>query len=523
MSNATSRHPDEATLLRFSDQDLSAAEIRDIEEHLAGCAACRGELAAVRETLGEIERFHETVMKAALPRPPRAWGRPIWSALANPEPAERRLIAFPVKRAMAIAAAIVVAVVVVRWVERPITVSAAELLRKAEVQEREASNVRRRIRIRWKGHSWMRPGRLDASLQPESVAPVLRGMLVSAGFDWEDPLSASAFSRWRKGLPEWQDAVRNDRGSYVVTTSTPAGALREASLTLRAGDLHAVSATLKYRSQETLEMMEVPGDANEVEIGKPRPPVPELIPRAPETAAPTAGAAEEVQVIAALHRIGADLGEPVDVLRTPEGIHVSGSGLNAVRQDQIRAAVADIPGVRVAFEANDSHRPNGAELPPRTAAPADAANPLLDELRAAAANAAGDPADALIDATDRAVQRSYALAALARRFPQPGESALAERDRAVVRRTALDHVEALSAAVSQITTLLAAWLPLSSASVVAPAHWQETAEGILAAAQGVDQEVNASSNGDLDGRKARLATALARLRSLVKVAPSQLQ
>jgi hypothetical protein len=522
MSNATS-HPDEATLLRFLDQDLSAAQIRDIEEHLAGCAACRGELAGVRETLGEIERFHETVMKAALPGPPREWGRPLWSALANPEPSERRLIALPVKRAMAIAAAIVAAVVVVRWMERPITVSAAGLLRKAEAQERAAPNVRRRIRIRWKGHSWMRPGRLDPSLQPESDAPVLREMLVSAGFDWEDPLSAGAFSRWRKGLPEWHDEVRNEGGSYVVTTTTPSGALREASLTLRAGDLHAVSATLKYRSQETLEMMEAPGGANNLEIGKPRPPVPETIPRSPEMAAPTAGAAEEVQVIAALHRIGADLGEPVDVLRTAEGIQVSGSGLNAVRQDQIRAAVADIPGVRVAFEAIGGHHPNGAELPPRTAAPADAANPFLDELRAAAANAAADPGDALIDATDRAVQRSYALAALARRFSQAGESALAEKDRAVVRRTALDHVEALSTAVSQMTTLLAAWLPPASASVAAPVHWQETAEGILSAAQGVDQELNASSNGDIEGGKQRLATALTRLRSLVKGAPFQLQ
>src|SRR5262249_40827285 len=136
MSNATSRHPDEATLLRFLDQDLSAAEIRDVEEHLAGCCECRGESAAVRETLGEIERFHETVIKAALPQPPRAWESPRWSALANPEAAQRRLIAFPVTQALTMAAAIVVAIVVVRWMERPIAVNAAELLRKAEVQER---------------------------------------------------------------------------------------------------------------------------------------------------------------------------------------------------------------------------------------------------------------------------------------------------------------------------------------------------------------------------------------------------
>jgi hypothetical protein len=193
-----------------------------------------------------------------------------------------------------------------------------------------------------------------------------------------------------------------------------------------------------------------------------------------------------------------------------------------VRREQIRAAVAGIPGVRVTFESNSGRRLNGAELPPRTAAPADAANPLLDELRAAAPNLGVDRGDALIDATDRAVQRSYALAALARHFAQPDESALSRDDRAVVRRTALDHVEALSVAVNQMATLLADWLPPSSASAVAPAQWQETVERILSAAQAVDQELNASSN-DLQGRKARLAAAFARLRHLVEVAPSQLQ
>jgi hypothetical protein len=177
----------------------------------------------------------------------------------------------------------------------------------------------------------------------------------------------------------------------------------------------------------------------------------------------------------------------------------------------------------VTFESNSGRRLNGAELPPRTAAPADTANPLIDELRALAPNLGVDRGDALIDATDRAVQRSYALAALARHFAQPDESALSRNDRAVVRRTALDHVEALSAAVNQMTTLLADWLPPSSASAVATAQWQETAERILAAAQAVDQELNAASNDDLERRKAWLAAAFVRLRHLVEVAPSQLQ
>ncbi|HLK47074.1 MAG TPA: zf-HC2 domain-containing protein [Bryobacteraceae bacterium] len=513
MNSAT--HPDAELLLRLADEDLSTEETRRVEQHLSACPACRDELAALRDTSEDILRFHQTVLKPALPEPPRAWELP------RRIPSAPRVIAFPIKRVLTAAAALIAAVVLVRRMEQPVPVSAAELLRKAEVRERAAPNPRRRIRIRYRNRSWTRPARLDTLRPPEAGDPaVIDAMLRQAGFSTEDPLSAAAFSRWRSGLSARQDQVRQDSENYVVTTSTPEGVVREASLTLRSGDLHPTSATLRYRSEETVDMDEVPADA--VELEGPRPPVPPPAPRrAQAPAVPAAGPAEEVQVMAALHRIGADLGEPVDVARNAGSIDVSGAGLAPARQEQIRAALTDIPGVRIAFESGGARRANGAGLPRRPAAPADAANPLIDQLRAAS-NGAADPGDSLIEATDRAVQRAYALAALAQRFPAPLEASLAPADRTLVRRMALDHADILSASVTAMNTLLTAVLPPANVAPPAGAGWQQTAETVLAAARGADQAINAAT-ADLDARKTRLAVSLARLRGLIEILRTELQ
>jgi hypothetical protein len=504
-------HPDEETLLRFVDQDLSTGEARSLEQHFSVCGRCRDDLTALRETSEDFRRFH-LVHKAGLPAPPRAWDTPRWSDLANREQPARRLAAFPVKPLLAAAAAIIAAVFLVRWIERPPSVSAAELLRRAEVREQAAANPRRRIRIRYQNRVWTRPGRLDPVVRPQAGDPaVIDAMLRQAGFDTEDPLSAAAFARWRNSLPERHDEVRQDSESYTLTTAAPAGVLRQASLTFRSRDLHASSATLRYRTDDTLDMDELPPDPGELEVSRPQAPAPSPNPVVPAAPSPTAGLAEEVQVVAALHRVGADLGDPVEVERNADGIFITGAGLPASRQDEIRAAVSDIPGVRVAFEAGSGRRPNGAALPQLTAAPADASNPLLEQLRAAA-NPDADPGDALIDADDHAVQRAYALAALARRFPPPVETTLTARDRTAVRAIALDHSNALSVSVVAMSTLLAPVVPPAPAAPGALANWQETAENVMAAARDVDQELNAGSTSDLESRKARLGGALARLR-----------
>lgn len=514
MNNPT--HPTPEALLRFADEDLAIDEARALEQHLAECTGCRDEFVSLRETFEDIRRFHQNVLKPALPDPPRAWEPPRWK---NGAP---RLIQFPIRIAAA-AAAVIAAVVLVRWIERPVHVSAAELLRNAEVREQAAASLPHKIRIRYKNYSWTRPARLGVSARPAAGDPaVIDAMLRQAGFPSEDPLSAAAFSQWRNALPDRHDELRQDAETYVVTTSAPAGALREASLTLRSTDLHATGATLRYRSNETLDMNELPAGDDDLEAA--RPPVSQPAPPTTEplatTTEPPATPAAEVQVIAALHSLGADLGEPVEVSRTGGVILVSGSGLPSARQNQIRVAVSGIPGVRVAFEPGDGRRAGGAGLALRAPAPPDAANPLLGQLRAAA-NGGADPGDALIDATDRVIERAYAIASLARRFPAPLELSLSAGDRSVVHGIAIDHAAVLSESEASMTGLLRGVVPPVNTAPPASLSWQATAEALLAAARDADQAINA--DGDLAVRKSRLAEALARLRSLIETMQTQLR
>ena len=71
--------------------------------------------------------------------------------------------------------------------------------------------------------------------------------------------------------------------------------------------------------------------------------------------APRASLSDELAVISRLHAIRADLGEPVEVIRSNDGqLVVSGFGLSARREGAVREAVQDVPGVLVRFENPES-------------------------------------------------------------------------------------------------------------------------------------------------------------------------
>src|SRR5215831_16790493 len=75
------------------------------------------------------------------------------------------------------------------------------------------------------------------------------------------------------------------------------------------------------------------------------PPPPPPPPRPPSPISHPPSPAEELRVIAALHAIGADLGEPVQVSRRDGVLVVEAVGLTSTREQQVRDAVSQIPGV----------------------------------------------------------------------------------------------------------------------------------------------------------------------------------
>ena len=73
-------HPNETTLNDYVDGSLGAAERSDVDQHLAGCAACRQLVEDLRDILraaGEPELREPPVARVAAPRARDRWS---WSS-----------------------------------------------------------------------------------------------------------------------------------------------------------------------------------------------------------------------------------------------------------------------------------------------------------------------------------------------------------------------------------------------------------------------------------------------------------
>jgi hypothetical protein len=505
-------HPDPDTLLRLTDEDLSPAESSVMEDHLRGCGDCRDRLQALREALDDYVRFHREILKPSLPPPPRQWA-PIQFPKA-------KVVHFPSAGWLAAAAAIAALVLLVVRFARAPEVRAAEILRKATAAEQAMPPSRARIRIRSRSRALDRPARLHGNPAGAETrdAAALRAMFDAAGYGWDDPLSAATFSRWRDTLPEKRDRIDENAEVFLIETSTPAGPLSDATLTLRRRDLHAVACTLRLRSGgDVIEMTELSG------VTEPIPAPPQARPAVavePSAPAKPATLGDELEVIAALHRIGADLGEPLEVERSGEGILVRVSGVDERRRDRIRVALSGIPTAQLQYEEVRRNAPRAALHPSAPDAQTERVNPLIADLQAHLGNeaSAADLSDELIEATDQAEQRAFALRSLARRFPPEAVSTLSLSDAGILTGIVRDHVGALAAAIQEIRRLLAPILPdvAAPAGPFSAARWQTTAESLPAAVEALDRVVNNAgmvnnATGDPRDIERRVAEATAKL------------
>lgn len=177
---------------------------------------------------------------------------------------------------------------------------------------------------------------------------------------------------------------------------------------------------------------------------KARPPV-EVV-REPVPDAPNA----EVQVIVALHRVGADLGEPIEVTRDPNGrVLVTGMAIGSSRQSELKLALGEIPGVRLRWEESTPISGNARQT----------ASIQAHKLawQAELEGALGGPAQVeqftlrALDLSDQVVSRAYALRALDTRF---GKASLSDSERQEVARIAADHRQELKQAARHLNDLI---------------------------------------------------------------------
>lgn len=221
-------------------------------------------------------------------------------------------------------------------------------------------------------------------------------------------------------------------------------------------------------------------------------PVPQLVVRtAPEKAAAVPLVSLEVQVLAGLHRVGADLGEAVEVIVEKDGILVRGTALDPKRAAVIRDAVV---GARL-------------ELVEPKAIVADGGTATTVVPRPTVFGVRDDAANAVIDESDAIVARAHALARLAARFKRV---TLSTEDAETVREIESDHRASLRQHAGELRKLLAA--------LRAPEAAGEDLRPMAELARDLDELVSAGfagaqsplSDDEIVGRLHRILRGLAR-------------
>ena len=164
----------------------------------------------------------------------------------------------------------------------------------------------------------------------------------------------------------------------------------------------------------------------------------------PASAVESATPAEELKVFAALHRLGADLGEPIEIARSRNQILVTGVGIDPGLAQRLRDELRDVPRVQVRFS-----DPAAAVEPPIPASAeaslSGAAARFQQKLeKYLGGRAAFDRfADRALSTTEALMARAHALRRLDDRFPVEIEAALSPGDRDNLTQLRQDHAAKL--------------------------------------------------------------------------------
>ena len=547
MSNLILRHPEEGQLLRYLDGELPDRKAKQTQKHLEACWECRTAVEELEATVTECVRYRKSVLVPCTPQPPMPW-RDLDFAGVDAELANRsifsRLFGFvsPKKNpalgwALSGAAVLALATGIFVQLRHTPKVEAAALLQKAIAVSHSKPVSTRRIQIT------TRHGRITRAVgrvtQNSSSELEVARLFQAARYDFNDPLSAQSFANWRDQLPKKEDAVVSLKDLYEIKTTTSDSELLSASLTLRTTDLEPVRGRFEFRNDEWVEMTELvdqqtlPASTVAGAAGS-MPRQPGLLPgpsASPAAAPEPSPFSEELQVAAALHEMGADLGEPIEITRERGQIVVSGSGIPSSRQQQIHERLDRLPHVAVRFSDPTfpaSAPPVQAEPVTRDAAGADKNNRTARiEQRLGGRPQFERVSGQLLDWNDSAMTRAYALRRLAQEFSAEAERSMSAEDRRNLRTMGRSHLDALNKDAQAIAVTFRPILIGIGGTAAAPeahpaaASWQAASEELLTAARRVETLTAVvlgvtASNTAYDAAPSQLLTAMQQLQQRVE-------
>jgi hypothetical protein len=488
-------HPEDGQLLCYVDGELPGRESRRVRGHLEACWQCRHSVEELEGTIAACVQYRHEVLQGHLPPPPAPWADlTAGFAQIDAELAQDRwgarlgrwLTAPRLQRwAMGAAATAAVAVGVYYQVLHTPSVQAATLLRRAV-----AANAAHPAPAK--------PVRMRGNYKDRTAIPA---MLRAAHYPAAEPLSAAAFQQWRDGLVSKRDDVATvpnpqapAESCFRIRTVPADGDLASASLMLRSTDFHPVASRFEFRDSQWVEYNEI-SDSSATGGGTPAvtrldTPTRRVVPSRPAVQpGEPASISEELRVLVALHEIGADLGDPLEISRSGGRVLVSGVGIPPSRQREIHRALDPLANVNVEFSdpaaANPQTGSDVLETKPQPLAGVQARLEHYLGSRAALERFSGQTLEAL----DNAMDHAYALRALAQRFPQ-GVS-MSDADRALLSDLARSHVKTLSLQINDLHRTLAPVLTsLGGATAQGRsanyAAWQAAAEDVFTASRRVD-------------------------------------
>jgi hypothetical protein len=481
-------HPEHDQLLLYIDGELPSRKARRIELHLEACWDCRAEVEELQRTVADCVRYRKHALAELLPSPPIPWVD-LYRQMERLDAATPpRSVALPWRWVVTTAAAALAIFGAYYHLRETPSVKAAALLQRAIAAAETHPAHARRIRVRTRSREYTQTAGI-ATASADSLFQL-------AHYDAADPLSAHAYQAWRDGLTDKSDEIAISDGVYRIHTVPGAGPVSSATLALRTTDLEPLEGRLEFRDSEFVEFSEVsePPIPERVESGATHLEVPprQAVPSRPAAAAPrtTAPPAGELQVLAALHRIGADLGDPLEVSQSDGRVNIKGIGVPPERQRQIEEALSGLPGVGVEFAAATGAVPAAPAGPSTAAVAAPEPGALQKRLeRLVGGSAEMDRFSAkILDWDEAAMARAYALRRLAQQYPS--DAAMSDADREILRGMAREHASALAVSAANLEQTLTPVLTGLGAADTHPAAaadtWQAAVEQVFLASRKVE-------------------------------------
>ena len=513
MSNLDVRHPEDGLLLRYLDGELPRRQARQVRTHLETCWQCRAQVEELEATIGECVRYRQNVLAPSLPPPPEPWRSLDFERADSELGAELAAQSLFIRVARFLsprqnpglrwvlsgAAVVALCFVLLQQLRETPKVEAAALLQKAVLAAQSRPAAHKRLRITTRTGQMTRV--IGVAYKPAARETEIARLFDAAHYDWNDPLSAQSFSAWRDRLPHLQDAIASQPNSYEIKTTTEDSELVSATLKLRGTDLEPLEGRFEFRNRDWVEMTElVDQQTNPASTvagttgGVPRqpgvPPGPLDVPM--ESAEPSAFS-EELQVVSALHELGADLGDPLEISREGRQVLVSGTGIPPQRQQQIHGLLDRLPHVVVRFD--DPAFPASAVPVQSEPATRDAAGPEKSTYPARIEERLGGRpqferfSSSVLDWTDSAMTRAYALRRLAQQFSAAAENQMTAEDRRTLRNLGREHLSAFAKDAQRVAGTVNPVLTGMGAGVAQhetrpePADWQSASEDLLVSAR----------------------------------------